>query len=164
MTALAAIAAIWARIPTKDKLYALGILALLLVFWRYSAHERAVGAQRLADVQSRAARAQAALAAKKTTIGADNANTAERKFVSTINLAIPDSPHLLVLDSGTAVAAVCAADGSPAGVPAAESSVEHPRDVGPDLDKIGRDSDAQVVFLQSLLKSCVDIGACKVTN
>lgn len=164
MTALAAIAALWARIPTKDKLYALLIAVLVLLFWLFARHERAVGRDAVVAVQAAAAADQAKRAATKTAVGADNASTSERKFISTLNMVIPDSPHLLVLDHTSAACAVSVPDDSPAGVPGAESSVEHPRDIGPDLDKIGRDSDAQVIFLQSLLKSCVDIGACKVAN
>lgn len=162
MTALAAIAALWARIPTKDKLYAFGLILCSLVFCWILHHERSVGAANLALVQKKAADAQAKRAATKTAIGTTNSTSAEVRYVSTIKAVISDSPHLLVLDSGAAAAAVCAAGDSPAGVPAAESSVEHSRDIGPELDKIGRDSDAQVIFLQSLLKSCVDIGACKL--
>jgi len=164
MTALAAIAALWARIPTKDKLYALAIGLLIGGFLWWNHHERAVGAANLASMQRHAAEAQAKSATAKINVGATNSTSAEVHYVSTINAAIPDSPHLLVLDHTSAACAVSVSDDSPAGIPAAESSVEHPRDVGPDLDKIGRDSDAQVIFLQSLLKSCVDIGACKVTN
>jgi len=164
VTALAAIAALWARIPTKDKLYGAAILACLVAFGLYTRHERAVGAAQVAAAQAKAATAQAALATARTAAGRTNATTAEVRYVSTINAIIPDSPHLLVLDSEAAAAAVCAASDPPAGLPAAESSVERSRDIGPELDKIGRDSDAQVVFLQNLLKSCVDIGACKVTN
>lgn len=161
---MTALAALWGLIPTKDKLYGLAIVLILVAFWAFTVHERSVGGAAVSRTQSAAAAKQADIAAKKTAVGATNSTTAEVRYVSTINAVIPDSPHLLVLDSGTAAAAVCAAAYPTESDDPAESSVEHPRDIGPDLDKIGRDSDAQVILLQSVLKSCVEIGACKVTN
>lgn len=161
---MGALLALWALVPTKDKLY--GLLIVVLVsggLWGVS-HERSVGASNLAAAQAKLATVQATQAAAKNAVGVTNSTTAEVRYVSTINAVIPDSPHLLVLDSGAAASAVCAAgypterDSDPA-----ESTGEHTRDIGPDLDKIGRDSDAQVTYLQSILKSCVDIGACKLT-
>jgi hypothetical protein len=159
---MTALAALWALIPTKDKLYALLIAVLVLLFWLFVRHERAVGRNAVVAVQAAAAADQAKRAAAKTAVGATNSTHAEVRYVSTINAVIPDSPHLLVLDSGTAAAAVCAAGYPTERDDPTESSVEHPRDVGPELDKIGRDADAQVTFLQSLVQSCVDIGACKL--
>lgn len=161
---MTALAALWGLIPTKDKLYGLAIVLILVAFWAFTVHERSVGGAAVSRTQSAAAAKQADIAAKKTAVGATNSTTAEVRYVSTINAVIPDSPHLLVLDSGTAAAAVCAAAYPTERDDPSESSVEHPRDIGPDLDKIGRDSDAQVILLQSVLKSCVEIGACKVTN
>jgi hypothetical protein len=161
---MTALTALWALIPTKDKLYALLIAVLVLLFWIFVRHERAVGRNAAVAVQAAAAADQAKRAAVKTAVGSTNSTHAEVRYVSTINAVIPDSPHLLVLD-GTAAAAACAvsvSDGATDGTPAAESSVEHPRDVGPALDKIGRDSDAQVTYLQDILRSCITIGACKL--
>jgi len=162
VTALTIIAALWARIPTKDKLYALLVVAILVAFGALVHHERSVGAANLSAVQAKLATAQAAIAAKKTAQGVTNSTSAEVRYVSTINTVIPDSPHLLLLDSGTAACAVSVSDSSQDGIPAAESTVEHSRDVGPELDKIGRDSDAQVTYLQDVLRSCINIGACKL--
>lgn len=161
---MTAIAALWGLIPTKDKLYALLIVAILVLCWLFVRHERAIGADTIRAAQNSAAVKQAAVAAEKTATGSTNSTSAEVRYVSTINAAIPDSPHLLVLDATAATAAVCAAGYPTERDDPAESSVEHPRDVGPDLDKIGRDSDAQVAYLQSLIQSCVDIGACKFTT
>lgn len=161
---MTAILAFWALIPTKDKLYGLLIVALVSSgLWAVS-HERSVGARNLSAAQSKLATAQAAKASAKTAVGATNSTSAEVRYVSTINAVVPDSPHLLVLDATAAACAVSVPDDPSTGVPAAESSVEHPRDIGPALDDIGHDADAQVIFLQSLLQSCVDIGACKVSN
>lgn len=161
---MTAILALWGLIPTKDKLYGLLIVALCVCFGVYTHHERVVGATAVTATQGKAAAKQAARATVKTQQGTTNSTSAEVRYVSTINAVIPDSPHLLVLDATAAACAVSGSDSAPTGVPAAESSVEHPRDIGPALDDIGHDSDAQVIFLQSLLKSCVDIGACKVSN
>lgn len=161
---MTAILAFWALIPTKDKLYGLLIVALVSSgLWAVS-HERSVGATRLAALQTKLATAQAAEATRKSAQGLTNSTSAEVRYVSTINAVIPDSssPHVLLLDATSATAAVCAASYPTESDDPAESSVEHPRDIGPDLDKIGRDSDAQVTFLQTLIQSCVGIGACKL--
>lgn len=161
---MTALVALWALIPTKDKLYGLLVIALCIGFGAYTRHERSIGATKLAMEQSKVVANQAARAAEKTAVGASKSTSAEVRYVSTINAAVLDSPHLLVLDSGAATTAMCAAEYPTERDVPTESSVEHPRDVGPELDKIGRDADAQVTFLQSLVKSCVDIGACKLIN
>lgn len=161
---MTAILTLWGLIPTKDKLYGFAIVLILVAFWAFTVHERSIGGAAVSRNQSAAATKQADIAAKKTAVGVANSTSAEVRYVSTINAVVPDSPHLLVLDATAAACAVSVPDDPTTDVPAAESSVEHPRDIGPALDDIGHDADAQVIFLQSLLQSCVDIGACKVSN
>lgn len=153
-------------IPLKDYIYGSAIVALLIGFGVYTAHERGIGKAAEVALVTKAAAVQAALATEKTQHGLDNATQAEKLFVSVDSLPAPaDAPHLIVRQCTAIRATVPAASGAGVSVPAADSSVEHPQgvDIGPGLDVIGRDGDAEVAYLQTLLKSCISIGACKAT-
>lgn len=159
--------ALLALIPTKDYIYAGLIAALLIAFGVYTHHERTIGADQVRVADAKLTAAQTALATEKTQHGLDNSLTAEKLFVGvTTAPPAPDAPHLFVRDCARPAAIVVrSADGATVSVPTADSSVDHAEgvDIGPALDTIGRNSDAQVTYLQSILKSCVDIGACKLT-
>lgn len=160
---MAAIFTLFNLIPLKDKLYGTLCIVILAVGVWVVHHERVVGADAVKAADARASAAQGKLAAEKDAHASDNATQAEKLYVDTTHEPIPDSPHLLVCDQPRPVAAAVRTAVSPAArVPEADSTVEHPRDVGPALDAIGRDADAQVIFLQSILQSCVAAGACKV--
>lgn len=157
--------ALLALIPTKDKLYAVAILAILVGAVAFVRHERSVGADGVRTAVVKAEAAQAALAAEKTQHASDNALQAEKLFVGVTSAPpSPDAPHLFV-HVNSSLATVCPSVDPSVSVNAAVSaSADSEVDIGPPLDTVGRNSDAQVVFLQSLIKSCIDIGACEAAK
>lgn len=143
-------------LPLKDWLYGGAIVVLLIAFGLYTSYERGIGADkvRAQDAKLDAAAVQhtldvAALADKKTTTNGDN-------YVAAINAPIPDSPSVVCK---RAVAPVVMPEtpnrpGLPDG--AADSAKADSIDIGPPLDKIGRDADAKITALQNQIRILVD--------
>lgn len=160
--------ALLALIPTKDWIYGGVVVALLAGFGWYTVHERNIGKAHEVALVTKQAAIQAAFAKEQTDRGHDNALAAESLEVSiTSSRPVADAPHLVVHQCTSApVAAVRTAGSAEVSLPAGDSTVEHSTrvdiDTGP-VVTIARDSDAQVAYLQSLLKSCIDVGACKLT-
>jgi hypothetical protein len=160
-------------IPLKDWLYAALITALVITFSVYSHHERVIGEQKVERADAKAVNAQiihnTEVEARAKTL-ADTA-AAIYKFESSLPPAV-DAPHLWVrsdascdspvpADVGTRSGADGSSDVSAARTPADDSTVEHAVDIGPSLDKLLQDADAEVRALQEYVRSCQDEGVCK---
>jgi hypothetical protein len=155
-------------IPLKDWAYAGIIAALLIGFGVFVSHERSIGEQKIEVADAALAAKQIELNTEKETHAQDVINTATEVYKNTLAAApAPDAPHVFVCDRATAPSGSAVRPGASAGssvdagthVPE-ESSV----DIGPGLDTIGRDADAQVIALQSYIRACQAAGACKKDN
>lgn len=150
-------------IPLKDWLYGSAIVALLIGFGVYTAHERGVG-----EAKEIAAVAKAvAVQNTKTQKVVLNANLQIQAANAAANAAMAvapaDSPSVIVrygTSEGACAVLPARSSGSGQNAPA-ESSVEHTIDIGPPLDTIGRDADAEIVYLQTYIKACQTAGYCK---
>lgn len=158
--------------PLKDWIYC-GLLAGVLgAFGWYTYHERQVGEATIEAADQRAAAAQlvhnqeietraktltdAAVAAYKATVAAPPAG---------------DAPHLVCVspapDRGPVPAHAGASGGAHGAAavsgdrpPDHESSVERAVDIGPALDKLHQDADAQVTALQAYIRACQAARIC----
>lgn len=159
--------AILKLIPLKDWAYVGIITALLIGFGVFVHHERSIGEQKIETADAALAAKQIELNTEKETHAQDVINTATEVYKNTLAAApAPDAPHVFVCDRATTGASTVRADASAgSGADAAahvpeESSV----DIGPGLDTVGRDADAQVIALQAYIRSCQAAGACKKDN
>ena len=164
--------ALFKFVPLQHLVYGGIIAALLAGFGWYTYHERQIGEAQVEAADQRVAAAQlvhdeeieiraktltdAAVAAYKATVVAPPAS---------------DAPHLLCLspapdrgpvptNAGNRSLAHAATDVPGAGPPDHESSVEHAIDLGPALDKLHQDSDAEVTALQAYIRACQGASLC----
>lgn len=145
-------------LPLKDYLYLGAIVVILLGVWGYTHHERAVGAavvvaqdKKLADAALKHNQDVTDLATARTTKTGDT-------YVATIAQPIADSPHVSVCKraaptGSSAVPETAGNTGLP--VAAANSAEANPVDIGPPLDRTGRDADALIVALQDEVRIMV---------
>lgn len=159
-------------IPLKDWLYGALIVSLIIAFSAYTHHERVVGEQKIEAADAKAARAQdihnIEVEARAKTLADTAAAIYKRELAAP---PAPDAPHLWVRDDSSCASSVPSdannrpgADASPdvsaARTPADESTVEHATDIGPSLDKLLGDADAEVTALQEYVKACQEAGLC----
>jgi hypothetical protein len=159
-------------IPTKDYIYGGVILALLIAFGVYTHHERQVGRDQIEAANDKVARAQEIHNDEVEFAAKAHTDAALAIYRSTLaSSPSVDAPHVWVRDyeggacsvRGDAASGPVADGGaivSTAGTPDHESTVEHARDIGPSLDKLLEDADAQVVALQEYIHACQDEGVC----
>lgn len=151
-------------IPLKDWVYGGVIAAILACVGLYTYHERGIGAAHEKAAVAKAVAKQDATIQK--VVSHANSEIAQAATVADSVLAHPappDSPHVWLCDQAPAASprpVQAPRSTSPAVHVPAESTVEHPRDVGPALDIIGRDADAEIAYLQSYIRACQDAGYC----
>ena len=152
-------------IPLKDWAYAGIIAALLIGFGVFVHHERNIGEQKIETADAALAAKQIELNTEKETHAQDVINTATEVYKNTLAAApAPDAPHVFVRECPAASSSGAVRPDASAGFGAdanthvpEESSV----DIGPSLDTIGRDADAQVIALQAYIQACQAAGACR---
>lgn len=150
-------------IPLKDWAYAGIIAALLVGFGVFVHHERSIGEQKIETADAVLAAKQIELNTEKETHAQDVINTATNVYKNTLAAApAADAPHVFVCDRATGGSAVrpdaSAGSSADAGTHVPEESSV---DIGPGLDTVGRDADAQVIALQTYIRACQAAGACK---
>lgn len=150
-------------VPLKDWLYCALLVFVLICVGLYTHHERAVGAAKLTAAAQRAVIAQKIETEKVI----KNANLQIQAAALAAHAAVAappiDSPHVWVQKCPANRPRTVPADSRPQSIvhaPAADTG-SHPIDVGPGLDTIGRDADAEIVYLQSYIQACQRAGYCK---
>jgi hypothetical protein len=157
-------------IPLKDWVYCGLIAALLAGFTWYTFHERAVGQAHIKAADRRVQQAALIHNQEVETRAKTLTDAAVAAYKATVAApAAADAPHLLCVAPGPdhvpahagdrprAHAAVDVSDTRPADH---ESSVEHAVDIGPVLDKLHEDADAEVKALQAYVSACQAAGIC----
>jgi hypothetical protein len=158
-------------VPLKDWIYLGAILVLLTAFGWYTLHERQIGARNIEAADQRVVNAalihnqevetraktltDAAVAQYKATLAAPPADDAPHLLCDTTpdRGPVPQDASARGRDHGSAAVPVSRA-------PDHESSVEHAIDLGPALDKLHQDADAQVTALQTYIRACQAAGIC----
>ena len=165
---MAAILLLLKRVPLKDWLYGGAIIALLLAFGWYTAHERGIGADQVKAADARASAAQIIHNREVEDRAKKIADAAVAQYIATLTRPpAADAPHVLVCKRPVATGTVPADAGhsadshGAADVPVSGSSDPQPVDIGPPIDKKFEDADALVKALQSYVQACVDAKICK---
>jgi hypothetical protein len=143
-------------IPLKDYLYGGAILVLVIGFFGYRSHVIAIGESRIqaqdkviADAQRQHNQDVNDLAAARTAKNGDH-------YVEVTHRPIADSPHVVCINPAPRRGPVPETAGDP-GIPAAAANrpAADPLDIGPSLDRTGRDADALIVALQDEVRILV---------
>jgi len=149
----------WLKLlPLKDWLYCGAIAVIIAGFLTYSAHERSIGAAKVAGQDAKLAALQTQRNAAISTLAASRLAHIGDSYDATLNAPIPDSPHVFVRNCPAAPrsSGLPSTAGHPGGTDATPDSAETaPRDIGPPIDKAGRDADALIASLQQTVQTLV---------
>lgn len=139
-------------IPLKDWLYGGIIIAILSLFGWYTVHERNIGKADVHAVDAKLAAKQDAYNKLLESTELETVNVIAQKYQAAITAPIPDSPHVVcVIPRPDILPQASAGPGSIDVAP--DLSISDSVDIGPPLDTVGRDADAQVTALQDIIKA-----------
>lgn len=156
---MGAILALLRALPLKDYIYFGAIIVIVLGGWGY-VHSK----ETQAVLKDRANAAKVASVTKDrneaiTALATNGITKIGDRYVATITAPPPaDSPHVFVCkrtapSGGSAVPEAAGHPGVPA--PAADVPAAAPVDIGPPIDRTGRDADALVLALQDTVRTLV---------
>lgn len=148
------------------KTYFYGTIVVVVIacsVW-YTVHERHIGEQKILVRDQKIDAQRTALAKAATALNAAAQALAQKKsdvigetYEKTVAAPVVDPPHVLCYRPAPADRPVSKASGDKPGAPgAAVSAGQDPVDIGPPLDTIGRDADAQINALIDEIQVLVD--------
>lgn len=153
-------------IPLKDWLWALLLVIVSVAFVSYTVHERHIGQAQIEASDAKAVAVQAAHNKLLENVAVESINVTAQKYHAAGAAPIPDSPHVLVRsvarNPGSVPQTSCSATGTNGAPGVSEDSAGDPStsiDIGPGLDRVGRDADAEVTALQDIIKAYQELYA-----